>query len=936
MIQNALAAVRLMFASRLSAVCALLAMLVACGNLDPDEEYSRAMEAFAQGEYRTSAIHLSNVVQADPGHAEARQLRGRLELVLGNAPAAARELEIAASFGIPIETLWPDYTEALIRSGRGADALQVLDGISATTSNAPLLAVRRGMALLLVGDIGAARREFETVLASDAGRADALVGLARIHALRDELQEAESLLTRALASEPDFAEALQLRAAVYAQSGSLQRSVSDLEAAASTYADLPGHVAEVAVLSMLVEVNLALGDVDAAVAAVERLNSRAPEANAAGYMSGLVAYQQGRLDDAALALQQTINRDPGDARVLTLFGAVQLALGNVQQAEQSLLNALAINPRNPAASKLLAETRIRQSRPEAALDSLRAFGEDAAGDSELSRLRGLAHLESGRAEMAVPYLEQAVSGNPGNLSVRLELARAYLALGRGDTAIALLGNAVGADIGQGAARDDLLLIVEHLRTGDVDAGTEQAEQLLRDKPGDPQALTAAAVFYRLIGESGLAQQHLESAIAASSDFALARVLLAALLVDEDRRVEAEAQLEAVLDRAPENSQAALGLAQLAIERGAFGEAEAVLQRVIERAPAAEIHLGLAQLQLRDGHLDEAGANIERAAELAPDSVDVDVARGFLAIAQSRLDLAVAAFETVVERQPGRIDVRLALAKAHVGANDLPAARATLTRLIEDVPDFLPALAALGVVEFRAGDVDAALDLARRIQADYVTDSTGFLLEGEIRLAQRRYDAAAQSFRRALERSPEWNTSLRLAMSLQLAGLDDDVESVYRAWLEREPSHVDARLLLASSLQQSRRTDEAIAEYERVLAIDEKNVVALNDAAWLYHERGDERALGLARRAVEAAPESAAVLDTLGWIMVNADLDAEGFEHLAKAAQLAPEDPEIQYHLAFAQAKVGRGDQARDTLQRLVGRSGTFPSREAAEQLLESL
>ena len=70
-------------------------------------------------------------------------------------------------------------------------------------------------------------------------------------------------------------------------------------------------------------------------------------------------------------------------------------------------------------------------------------------------------------------------------------------------------------------------------------------------------------------------------------------------------------------------------------------------------------------------------------------------------------------------------------------------------------------------------------------------------------------------------------------------------------------------LLASLLQADGRTADALHHYETVLEHDDRNVVALNNAAWLYQLGGAPRALALAERAYALQPENPAVLDTLG-------------------------------------------------------------------------
>ena len=76
-------------------------------------------------------------------------------------------------------------------------------------------------------------------------------------------------------------------------------------------------------------------------------------------------------------------------------------------------------------------------------------------------------------------------------------------------------------------------------------------------------------------------------------------------------------------------------------------------------------------------------------------------------------------------------------------------------------------------------------------------------------------------------------------------------------------------------------------------------------------------VGLARQAVKLAPQSAGVLDTLGWILVEDGQIEEGLGYLTKAASLPNADAEIRYHLAAALARGKRQPEARRTTRGIV-------------------
>jgi tetratricopeptide (TPR) repeat protein len=111
--------------------------------------------------------------------------------------------------------------------------------------------------------------------------------------------------------------------------------------------------------------------------------------------------------------------------------------------------------------------------------------------------------------------------------------------------------------------------------------------------------------------------------------------------------------------------------------------------------------------------------------------------------------------------------------------------------------------------------------------------------------------------------------------LRLAGRPGEALKANEAWVAVHPAHVPAGLMRAVLLQAMGRTQEALQAYNAVLNVEPENLVALNNAAWVSHELGEPGALSFAERAYDAGADNAAVLDTLGWILL-----ARGQEKLA--------------------------------------------------------
>ena len=93
---------------------------------------------------------------------------------------------------------------------------------------------------------------------------------------------------------------------------------------------------------------------------------------------------------------------------------------------------------------------------------------------------------------------------------------------------------------------------------------------------------------------------------------------------------------------------------------------------------------------------------------------------------------------------------------------------------------------------------------------------------------------------------------------------------------------------------------AANHYEQEIAKQPNNVAALNNLAWLLREDSEGRALELASRARELAPESEALPDTNSRVLHLAGMHSEAKPVIEKALSLAPDTAEIQAHLEAIQ------------------------------------
>jgi Flp pilus assembly protein TadD len=297
--------------------------------------------------------------------------------------------------------------------------------------------------------------------------------------------------------------------------------------------------------------------------------------------------------------------------------------------------------------------------------------------------------------------------------------------------------------------------------------------------------------------------------------------------------------------------------------------------------------------------------------------------------------AVNALRRLTTQRPGDATLRLALGRALSAAGRRSEARTEYQQVLRDDPGSIEAMLGLGRIALSERRAEEALEMARRLQARAPTAASGWALQGDAELLRGRLEPALAAYGVAKEREPSSDLVRQIARVELRSG---DAEGAIRAlqdWLDTQPDDLQARLALAITLQSAGRNTLAEAQYQQLLHARPDNVTALNNLAWLYHERGDDRSLEYARRAHELAPESVATTDTLGWILLEREEIEEAVVLLERAAAQT-RDASVHYHLGVARARAGDSEGAREVLSQLLGRGQDFPEHADARALLDRL
>jgi putative PEP-CTERM system TPR-repeat lipoprotein len=383
----------------------------------------------------------------------------------------------------------------------------------------------------------------------------------------------------------------------------------------------------------------------------------------------------------------------------------------------------------------------------------------------------------------------------------------------------------------------------------------------------------------------------------------------------------------------------LGLAQLAVRQGKESEGLQWLEKAANAdAKAFSPRAMLAQYWMARKNADKALIHIKEAVNADPDNPQALYLLGQVQAAKGDLPNAVGTYKKLTARAPRMVQAHIRLAAALLQSNDTKGSRLALDQALKVDPANVDAKRLLIGLALRDKDYARALELAHQVQKAHPKAGVGFALEGEVLMAQRQFKAAAKRYETAYGLGSSGTLAINLHHAYAAAGDRAKGERRIGQWLAEHPQDVAARMYLAEAQLKAGQFPQAAAQYETSLKQNPKNLLALNNLAWLYQQLHDPRAVSTAEQAYTLQPDNPAVADTLGWILIERGDPKRGLELVRKALAKAkaPEAAEMRYHLAVGLDRAGNKAQARTELQALIRSGRSFSKLEEAKALLGRL
>ncbi|MBS2012115.1 MAG: zinc-ribbon domain-containing protein [Deltaproteobacteria bacterium] len=473
-------------------------------------------------------------------------------------------------------------------------------------------------------------------------------------------------------------------------------------------------------------------------------------------------------------------------------GAAMKDLSSVLDA-----NARKTEGPNEISTALAAKGWIMLAR-DRATDARAAFDEAVKIDNRnVTALVGQGEVlyADNRFTEALTRFDEAVTKDPAGIPATIGAAKTKVALERLADAKAQLSAA------RAKHPKDMGLAMWLARTEEALGNKKGAEKLYNDAvdltdPQNPDAIQAYTAF-------------------------------ATFLVKQDRVSEAQAKLEQARQKLPDSASLHRAFGEVATTQGKWDDAVAHFKAALEKNPndlGTQFRLGVAYRSMNN--LDAASKQFDNIVAIDPAYPNIAIERGLLFERSGDIQKALEQFQSAYEKAPNDVDLKLRVGAAYITVGNIEKGLPLLEQVKSQRPNSPEANHFIGRAYLKQGGLEAASAmrfLQRAVDLDpnraeyhlYVAWAANESTPAQLGLARTHVDKAL-----ALDKALADAYWQRGVVSLREGALADAMKDLKKA-LELKPSRHEAHAALAEVYGQKNETANAMAEWQRAIAGDDK-------------------------------------------------------------------------------------------------------------------
>jgi tetratricopeptide (TPR) repeat protein len=550
------------------------------------------------------------------------------------------------------------------------------------------------------------------------------------------------------------------------------------------------------------------------------------------------------------------------------------------------------------------------------------------------------YIQSGRLREAVLEAEDQLKQNPNDLNARRLLARIYTRMigDQSNTNQDMVKKAIEQfeKITEGDPTD----VESWLMLGRLNKAAQNSTEALKDykkvldiDKDNEDAMTGLAMVYMDLGDSKAAADLLRQ-VADKNPNPRSLINLAGVYEQlKDYQLAAE-MLRRALQAQPGNAELKQMLAEDLLQTDQIEEAAKIYQDLADEDPKdAKALLRLAQIYRQKGDLKKARAALDKAKEVDPSNVELQYHDESLLEAEGKYAEAIKSLKVLLdatakktyntEEKKFRAELLERLGTSYRQTEQFGPAIETFRQQADLGADFAPSAEAEIVMTYQTEkDFPKAEAEAEAAYKKYPNDTTIRATRAGLLADMGKIDQAVAETRKLMDGKNDLKGLLDLADVYQkgknwteMAKTLDAAENLAKS----DDEKIQVYFLRGAMYERQKNFAASEAEFRKVLAINPDHAATLNYLGYMLADRNVhlDEARDMIGKALDRAPNTAAYLDSLGWVLFRLNKLPEAEETLRQAIEFMSRDATVHDHLGEVYLREGKIKQAVEQFQSSV-------------------
>ncbi|GHE89550.1 XrtA/PEP-CTERM system TPR-repeat protein PrsT [Thalassotalea profundi] len=883
--------------------------VIGCSGKKSDEEYlSLAKTSMDKGETSAAIINLKNVLSVNSQSIEARFLLGKSYLSLGLWISAGKELEIAYTNGYDTSQVIPLLAKSYYHLGdiQGLEELIAqIDLLSQETQTilktfTALTYIKEEVfeqGIIYLYDVVEVNYDSKYTKLSQAWK----------YGMDDQLSDAIAVIDDILNESPDFAEAIEYNAYLYFKE-------QDMAKAAEYFGKYIAIHPQAHELRMMYALALVYSEqYEAGEQQTDLLLKGMPKNPKLNQIKAQTRFAANDYEQAKQFAEVAIRGDNKLVLSKVIAGISAYQLKQLEVAYSHLNSVSAdLNYQHPA-KKILNALKFQLGYEDDVFNELSSVNNT---DVDVNVLGTSAQelFKLGKIEEANSLLEKAAKKDPENADVLYQQGMFKL-FNKDETATTFFEKALEKNPELESAMSMLLL--ERLKEGDYEKAFEIANNVASENP--ELAFTYKGVIYFRQGDLAKSKKEFEQALSLNNEnagvhFKLGQVyeaekntdkaieqyqqalnininspLVASSLLNlsknEDYKETVEEYFQQLVDKNDREYIAHVYLASFYIVRNEFNAAQLALTKGLERNPNNfQLLMLKGKVQAHSKDYSNALVSFNEALKLNPYSPATLIAKANVFELQGNLPEAINSQKEAIKLIPNEVSLKLGLANLHIKNRELPAAASILSNLKLSGKENINIERLLGKIAFLNNDFDKARNILSNVYQKLQSEDVVFELSTSLQQLKRSAEAIA-----TIEK---YKSNNKVITSLDL-------------------------LLKYAELLEKDKPEAALDIYNTILSQSDRHFAMLNNAAMIHLKLGNtEKALSLAKEALDKAPNMSAIQNTYGLTLLSANKNSDAEKYLKQASVANLKNDNYKVHYAMALFANNKKDEAKGVISNI--------------------